>query len=247
MCSRLARPARNRFLSGLGTLAIAFFLEAPLHAQFAYVANHDSNTISGYMINTATGAFSAVTGSPFASGSDPHSIAVALGFAYVANFGDNNVSVYTINSATGALTAVAGSPFASGEGPYALAVDPIGRFLYVANDFDGTVSGYTINPATGALTPIPGSPFTAGSAPISVAVDQSGKFVCVANSAGNTVSVYTIAPGSGVLAPVTRRVIRARDVGESVEFAPLSLVKGSSFSQIVLTQIACEAEAWVLQ
>jgi 6-phosphogluconolactonase len=93
--------------------------------KFAYVANAGDNTVSGYTINSATGALTAIAGSPFASGgSGPLSVAVDPSgkFAYVVNgsvtdFAGVNVSGYTINSTTGALTAIAGSPFAAGSGP----------------------------------------------------------------------------------------------------------------------------------
>ena len=51
-------------------------LEAPLHAQFAYVANGGGNNVSGYTINPTTGALTAIGGSPFPAGNFPSSVAV---------------------------------------------------------------------------------------------------------------------------------------------------------------------------
>jgi DNA-binding beta-propeller fold protein YncE len=72
-------------------LAIAVSLfPAPLHAQFAYVANAGSDNVSAYSIG-ADGALTAVPGSPFAAGFDASSVAVdpTGKFAYVANEGGN--------------------------------------------------------------------------------------------------------------------------------------------------------------
>jgi hypothetical protein len=61
----------------LSTLAITFLLlPAPLKAQFAYVANEFDGNVSGYTINSSTGALTAISGSPFPTGYFPRSIAV---------------------------------------------------------------------------------------------------------------------------------------------------------------------------
>jgi len=59
------------------SLAIALSaLAAPLLGQFVYVANASSNNVSGYTINPTTGALTAISGSPFAAGRFPTSMAV---------------------------------------------------------------------------------------------------------------------------------------------------------------------------
>ena len=173
--------------------------------SFAYVANFNSNNVSAYTINPATGALIGVAGSPFTAGWDPAWMTVdpTGKFVYVANAADDNVWAYTTNSGTGALTAVAGSPFSAGLAPRGVTVDPTGKFAYVANYSSNNVSAYTINSATGALTAIPGSPFAGGSAPISVTVDPTGKFAYVANYiSSNNVSAYTINSATGALTAV---------------------------------------------
>ena len=42
--------------------------------KFAYVANAGSNNVSGYTINSSTGALTSISGSPFTAGSGPYSI-----------------------------------------------------------------------------------------------------------------------------------------------------------------------------
>src|SRR5713226_6341578 len=170
--------------------------------KFLYVPNCGNafctagGNVSAYTINSTTGALSPISGSPFAAGSGPVSVAVAPPgtFAYVANQASNNVSAYTINSTTGALTLVGGSPFAAGSASTFVAVDPSGKFAYVPNFGANNVSAYTIDSTTGALSPISGSPFAAGTNPIWTAVDPSGKFAYAVNNASSSqnVSAYTI-------------------------------------------------------
>jgi DNA-binding beta-propeller fold protein YncE len=45
--------------------------------KFAYVTNLGSNNVSGYTIDPMTGALTVISGSPFAAGSRPFSVAVA--------------------------------------------------------------------------------------------------------------------------------------------------------------------------
>ena len=112
----------------LSSLAIALTAVAtPLLGQVAYVANGGSGevegNVSGYTINSTTGALTPIAGSPFAAGLFPQSVAVdpTGRFAYAANGRSNNLSGYTINSTTGALTPIAGSPFAAELRPRSIA------------------------------------------------------------------------------------------------------------------------------
>ena len=66
----------------IGFAAVAFlFVLASTYAQttryFLYVTNNGSNNVSAYAINPGTGALSAVNGSPFAAGVNPHAAAIA--------------------------------------------------------------------------------------------------------------------------------------------------------------------------
>jgi 6-phosphogluconolactonase len=170
--------------------------------RFAYVANRQSNSISGFAIDPGTGALTPLSGSPFASnGTTPTALTVDPNgqFLYVANNGSNSVSAYAIGAA-GALTAV-GSPIAAGTGPGALTVDPTDHFLFVANLTSNNVSAFAIS--AGALTPIVDSPFNAGAEPASLAVDPNGNFLYVTNFNGNTVSVFLIDPASGMLSAIS--------------------------------------------
>jgi 6-phosphogluconolactonase (cycloisomerase 2 family) len=193
---------RRGWLNVWSALAITFVATSS-HAQFVYVANSGDGTVSGYTVDSNTGALAPINGSPFTSGSGQSSAPVSVAvdpsgkFAYVANEFDGTVSGYTIDPTTGALNAI-GSVMA-GTDPIFVAVDPSGKFAYVANLGDGTISGYAINQSSGVLTAI-SLPVTAGKFPNSVAVDPSGKFAYVANEGDGTVSGYTIDPTTGALA-----------------------------------------------
>jgi 6-phosphogluconolactonase len=97
--------------------------------KFVYVADTADATISAFTLNSASGALSPISGSPFPSGGQgtnngPLGIAAdAAGkYIYVCN-ASNDISVFTFNSQTGVLTALAGSPFASGgNAPTGIAV-----------------------------------------------------------------------------------------------------------------------------
>lgn len=197
--------------------------------RFAYVVNSGDNTISAFLINSSNGALTAVTGSPFPTGStDPISMDVDPSgvFAYVANFGSNNISAFSIDAATGALTAVAGSPFPTGAGPQSIVTDPFGKFVYVTNSPANNVTGYTIDSATGALTAVAGSPFMAGSAPSAVTVDGSGHFAYVANSSSADVSEFSIDSATGVLTALPGSPVAT---GAGMEIAGLTVDPSGKF------------------
>jgi 6-phosphogluconolactonase (cycloisomerase 2 family) len=59
---------------GAGSLPINIVVDPS--GQFVYAANYNSGDISAYAVDAATGALAPVAGSPFAAGSQPHSIAI---------------------------------------------------------------------------------------------------------------------------------------------------------------------------
>jgi DNA-binding beta-propeller fold protein YncE len=93
-----------------------------------YVGNQGDDTVSEFTINSSngvlTGALTAVSGSPYTTGSGPNSVAVDPldKFVHVANSSSGTVSAFTITESTGALSAVSGSPYAAGSLPSAIAI-----------------------------------------------------------------------------------------------------------------------------
>jgi 6-phosphogluconolactonase (cycloisomerase 2 family) len=177
--------------------------------RFAYVANcgsgqgctgTGSGSITGYALNSVTGAMTPVPGSPFLAGLNPFAVTVdpTGKFVYVANTSSSSVSAFTIDPNSGTLSALAGSPFQVGTQPGALTVDRAGKLLYVANGGSLNISGFTISPIDGSLTPIPGSPFQLGRIPTSVAVDATNQFL-YASELGGVVEGFSINPATGAL------------------------------------------------
>jgi DNA-binding beta-propeller fold protein YncE len=179
----------------------------PQNASFAFVANMNSNTISGFSLDPRSGALSPLVGSPFAVGTGPEFMAAdpTGKFLVVANSGSGDVSVFQITSQTGTLTAVPGSPFPAGTRPEGVAVDPGGKFVFVANQASNSISVFNLA-ANGWLSPAPGSPFPAAH-PFGLAVNPSGKVLYANNFPDsmaadlNTVSTFQIA-SNGALTPL---------------------------------------------
>lgn len=190
--------------------------------SIVYSSNQGSNDVSGYTINTTTGALTAVAGSPFPAGTTPSAVTVSPNgsFAYVANSGSSNVSAYGIDPATGVLVTVAGSPFPAGTTPNAVTVSPNGLLAYVANGGSNNVSAYTINTTTGVLTAVAGSPFATGTTPSAVTVSPNGVFLFVTNGGSNNVSAYTINTTTGALAPVPGSPFPAGTTPSAVTVSP---------------------------
>jgi len=161
------------FISGAGALGLA--LDAS--QQFLYVANPSASNlppfastignISGFSIDSSTGALSPVLGSPFtsavASSSGPLAITVDPGgrFVYGFNSGTStSVWCFIITPATGQLLEVKNSPFSEAAGGVFALIDPTGNFLYTGTATG--VAGYTYNSSTGVPTVIAGSVFATG-------------------------------------------------------------------------------------
>lgn len=176
--------------------------------EFAYVLNQ--NQVSGYTINSCTGAMTATTQGAVSTGLDPENMVVdPLGrFAYAANLVSNaqdlaTISMYTIDPSTGVLTPTTPATVGTGFFPQGIGIDPSGKFVYTANSDDNTVSMFTINQSTGVLTPTTPSSVPTGWSPLSITVHPSGKFAYAANQDDDTVSMYSVNPSTGVLTPTT--------------------------------------------
>lgn len=106
------------------------FVMGDVNGRFVFVANSGdaggTAAISAFTVNTTTGQLSAISGSPFAAGANPISVAFdeTSRFVYTANTGSNTASAYTLNSTTGVITQISGSPYAigAGTGPFGIAV-----------------------------------------------------------------------------------------------------------------------------
>ena len=146
-----------------------------------YVAMSNVNTIAAFSIDSASGALTAIPGSPFATTLQfaPNQLAIhpSCKFLYAIDGGGNDaVAGLAINSASGALSPIAGSPFAltpTSEGD--LLVDPSAKFLYLTDGGIAPAAAFgvlDVNSSTGALTPNLQSPITGSEEPWGLAVAQ---------------------------------------------------------------------------
>jgi YVTN family beta-propeller protein len=173
--------------------------------NYLYAANDGSNSISAFSINPATGALTAVTGSPFSTGGSSGngiSMAATSQFLFAGNAGSDNISVFNIGP-DGALTAISGSPFYAGSGsaPDGMKVTPDGKYLAVAMPDINGVGMFSIG-SGGALSAVSGSPFAASGA-TGIEINTAGTLLFVpALSSQTTVFVFTIA-STGALTQIS--------------------------------------------
>jgi 6-phosphogluconolactonase (cycloisomerase 2 family) len=85
--------------------------------QYLYVANYNSNNVSGFSLNAASGLPTMLTGmnaGTFDVGTGPTYVFIepsAGKYLYAADFVDSTVYATEIDSSTGSLNAVEGTPF----------------------------------------------------------------------------------------------------------------------------------------
>ena len=115
-----------------------------------YIARSGTNEgLAVYTIGSA-GALTAVSGSPFSTGTTPHSVAIdSTGtYVYVANRGSSTISGFTIGTGS-VLTALSSSPFTSGSLVTSLATDNSGSYLLaVANGGSPDLTMYSFDSST---------------------------------------------------------------------------------------------------
>ncbi len=207
----LTPVAGSPFAAGIQPLAVVVHPSGRLLFSANSGGPSLAGTVSAFTIDSATGALTAVAGSPFATGDPAMAIAVdpTGKFLYASTRNaspccSSGIAAFTIDPSSGVLTAMPHSPFAAGAFLQQLVVEPTGRFLYVADNGYLKVSALSIYP-TGALGAVAGSPFDAGTDPLGVAVDPTGKFLYVTNAVSASdgeMLAYTIDSTSGALTPV---------------------------------------------
>jgi len=182
--------------------------------QYAYVPNFGSNNISVYSIvsdGVSDGTLLKLTDSPFAAGTNPHSVRIATvngsPYAYVSNAGSANISIYSIGS-DGALMAVTALPVTAGTNPAAVEINPAGTYAYVVNTGASTISVYTIqqNDVTDGAkkgTLILSSTVATSSNPLAFKMNSTGAYAYVPCFRSNAINVYTIGSDGALTAGTT--------------------------------------------
>ena len=174
-------------------LPIRFPAQGP---HFLYVVNSISTSISGFSIDSTSGALTSVGPAVPTGDGSIYAVATENGkFLYVANAEEDasNVSAYRINPKTGVLTPTTPATFpVTGDGqPFGIVVDPSSTHVYTANA--GSISAFRIDPITGNLSNVPGTPVSTGNVePQNLTLTPNGQFLYVTYGLTNQVAAYTL-------------------------------------------------------
>lgn len=167
-------------------------------ANYAYVLNPVTQTVSGFLIGAGT--LTATPNSPYALGFIPQGgvVSRANNFLYVA--GVSAIYAFGTNS-DGSLNAPAqGTGFTFGS-ELVLAVSPDGRWLFGLNSQSPTLNEWQINQSTGALTAMPNAPYTVTSAvysPLMLRVSPAANYIFAALGTGGD-HVFTLNTTTGAI------------------------------------------------
>lgn len=159
--------------------------------NYLYCSPGQNRRIVGYAVDAATGALTAVAGSPFR---DPNAIPTLLAatpdgaYLYAEQPNrtaeqPNEITAFTIDPATGSLSPFPGAPFGDpGVASYGMVVTPSGANLYVTEtdaSANGQLAGFSINPSDGRLIIVSGSPYPVNPNVGRPTVTPDGKFLYV--------------------------------------------------------------------
>jgi 6-phosphogluconolactonase len=172
--------------------------------KFLYVSNHSDfgvgDQFSVFAIDSATGALSAVAGSPFhfQSNSDPSGITIRSdgNFVYSALSNSAGVEGLAVDRATGALTLISGSPWGTGQIPEQVAITPSGKYLYVSTLGVGAIHPFSVDQSSGALTALPA---VTGGNPTQMIIDRGGTFLYSSYPNFHQIAIYPIEQATGAL------------------------------------------------
>lgn len=143
--------------------------------EFLYVANSGSNNVSSFAIcdqavssctnpNQPDGSLTAVSGSPFSTGTGPLAMVTTSDgrFLFVGNAQSNEISQFKVTLGTGVLVANSVPTISTGLNPVSLAIragtttisatQGFEDFLFVVNRGGATLFGYQFDSTLGLLT-----------------------------------------------------------------------------------------------
>lgn len=194
--------AGSPFATGNGPTGVAFspFVSGNL---FAAITNANSNTVSVYSVNSATGQFTLIQTVSLPATSSPLSIAYSPVvsnnlYAMVPNEIGNAAIIFQVDTATGAFTQVSNAP--SGLTPITVGFSPLVNNILlsgVSNFNSANASIYNVDIATGSLSELTsaGSPFATGQNPFGFAfssVINQRLFFATTDETSGTISVYKV-------------------------------------------------------
>ena len=163
-----------------------------------FVVNDNSETVSAYSIDPATGALTALPFSPVAIGTGTwNAMAVhPSGSPLIISNGATGGGAVSLNITATTATPAAGSPFPLGAATaFSNTFSADGNFYYTGGNTGTNFAGFSVDAATGILTTLAGSPFNSGATgAISYAMDGAGRLF-VFNSTDDAIRAFTTAAG----------------------------------------------------
>jgi 6-phosphogluconolactonase (cycloisomerase 2 family) len=190
------------------TLSSTTCAPPPAPTGFLYALsdqNGASNQIYGFSVNETTGALTALSGFPVATGANGTAAGNVQRLAidttnqrlYSINDGSDTASAYAIDPMSGALTATPFSPIALGAGNWnPVAVHPAGSPLIFGN----TTELRSFNISSSAAVQAAGSPYsTGGVSTFSATLSRDGAYYYAGGSNGTNFAGFSVNAGSGVL------------------------------------------------
>ena len=190
--------------------------------DYVYIANQTTGTLSAYSV--ASGALTAISGSPYSIGFAPNAVAVnpanTIVFVAGTNSGIGFIDAFSIGS-NGGLTLLVQNNVSLGD-PISLAVSPDGQWLLGLDGNGLTVDEYQINSTSGQLTLATGAAFTISNAtvvPRGIRISPNGNFVFAAiGTAGDLVFPFNTA--NGVLSSPGRLTLPANVSDNALAVSP---------------------------
>lgn len=180
-------------------------------ATYVFVSALDSSISpsAGYIFGFSVGSngvLTALSGSPYAAGVHPSSIAADPSGAnvYVTDFSKAEVLGFAVTASgasAGSLTPLTSgnggsNAFTAGNQPTGIVFNPSFPFAYVTNSLDSTVTAYSVS--GDKLTAI--ANYATGSQPVAIGIDPStNRFLFTLNFLGNNVSGFAQNTTDGTL------------------------------------------------
>jgi 6-phosphogluconolactonase len=188
------------------------FVAAHPSGQFVYTEDTSGigggglvfQSVSGFSVDSSTGALSPVNGSPFPAPAAADLAGFAIHpsgkFLYVnTGLAAQGILGWSIDGTTGKLAVLPGSPFAPGAASFGATFDPAGKFLYVSAGPGGGISGFSVDSNSGMLTPLASSPFFSGSDRLGPTLDPSGRFLFAVDTKNSAIAGYSVDAMTGTL------------------------------------------------
>jgi 6-phosphogluconolactonase len=194
-------------VTGLGACGGGSGGPPPVASQFLYASVYIENagvlTSAGiyvFSVGSASGALSAVTGSPFAPTAGGGPIAITRDSRFLYSVDASGKLLAFMIQRDGSLSPVFGSPFASPERPEVLVAHPTADFLY-ASGASGKVLAFKIDPTSGAASLV-FSIDTGGIIPYGAGITPDGQYYYQDSDADAQVEAFSINAMTGALTAV---------------------------------------------